>query len=279
MPRIEVEISAAVWDELQRRRGSDDDISTIVDRALVEAFELGRHTIFQVSTASALAQGVFEGAVTVATLEEHGDFGLGTFDRLNGELILFEGQCYRATYGGVVTQVDPAVEVPFAVVTRFSADTMVHLDDVGSIGALERELDKTRASENLFLAIRGDARFDTLTMRAACPAAPGEGLLEATRHQSEFEFEHVTGTIVGFWTPEYVSQVSISGYHFHFISEDRTLGGHVLGLATTQMEVGMQIETSIRLAIPNTSEFRAADLSGDHREAIAKAETRRQGTI
>lgn len=277
MPRIEVEVSAAVWEELQRRRQSGDgDLSSIVDRTLAAAFDVDGHTIYQVSTANALAQGVFEGVVTVATLREHGDFGLGTFDGLDGELILVDGHCFRATFSGAVTEVDPVREVPYAVVTHFSADRSFRLDGVSSLEDLEAGIDKVRSTENLFLAIRAAARFDRLAMRAACPAGPGEGLLAATRHQSEFEGRDVTGTVVGFWTPGYADQVAISGYHFHFISDDRKLGGHVLDLAAARLDVGVQTETSIHIVIPNSSEFSSADLSGDHREAIAEAETRRR---
>lgn len=278
MPRIEVEVSAAVWDELLRRRRSDEDISSVVDRTLAEAFELGGHTIYQVSTAGALAQGVFNGALTVALLEEHGDFGLGTFEGLDGELILIDGTCYRATYGGVITEVDTGRAVPYAVVTRFTADSVFELDGVTSLTDLESELDGTRSSQNLFLAIKGQARFKTLAMRAACPAAPGEGLLDATQHQSEFEAEDVTGTLVGFWTPGYADQVAIGGYHFHFISDDRNLGGHVLNVSADHLSVSVQTETSIHLAIPETSEFRSADLSGDHRAEITQAEIGRRNT-
>lgn len=276
MARIEVEISAAVWDELQRRRGGGDDLSTIVDRTLAEAFELDGHTVYQVSTAGALAEGVFGGVMTLATLEEHGDFGLGTFDGLDGELILIDGRCYRATYGGEINEVDPTRKVPYAVVTRFSADTTMRFDGVATLADLEIELDRTRSSDNMFLAIRGAGVFDTLAMRTACRAAPSEGLLQATRHQSEFAMSDLTGTIVGFWTPGYADQVAIAGYHFHFISDDRTVGGHVLDLASARLEVGVQTETSIVIATPNTAEFKSADLTGDHREAIAESETLRR---
>lgn len=276
MPRIEVDVSAAVWDELRRRQESGEGLSSIVDRTLAEAFEVSGHTIYQVSTSSALAQGVFQGVVTVAALGHHGDFGLGTFDGLDGELILLDGNCYRATYAGAITSVDPTREVPYAVVTHFSADTTRQFDGIASISDLEAELDEARSSENLFLAIRGDATFDRLELRSACPAAPGEGLLEATRHQSEFQGNGVSGTIVGFWTPGYADQVAIGGYHFHFISDDRTFGGHVLDLTAARIDVGIQTETSIQIAIPDTSEFRSVDLSGDHRDAIAEAETRRR---
>lgn len=271
---MEVELSERVWEELQRRsKETGNDVSTVLDDTLREAFDLDGHTLFQVSTSNALAQGVFGGAVTVATLREHGDFGIGTFDRLDGELILLEGTCYRATAGGVLGEISDDAEVPFAAVTWFTPDMSLSVDDVTGIDALRVALDDRRVSDNLFHGIRVDGRFESLQMRAACPARPGEGLLEATGHQSEFSAADVDGTLVGFWAPEYAHTVGIPGYHFHFISEDRATGGHLLDLKAARLEVRVQTESSLHLAMPDTPEFRSADLGGDHREEIDQAET------
>lgn len=272
--RLELEISESVWTELEkRRRETGDSMSGVVDAALSDAFDLQRHSLFQVSTSNALAQGVFAGAVTVHELRRHGDFGLGTFAGLDGELIVIDGHCFRATASGSVGEVDEDCEVPFAVVTRFTPDVAHTIDTVPDLKSLETELDLVRPSENLFVAIRADAVFDSLALRAACPARTGEGLLEATRHQSEFTLTDVAGTLIGFWAPDYAQAVGIPGYHFHFISTERDQGGHVLDARGEMVEVGVQTESSIHLAIPETAEFLTADLSGDHREAIDSAES------
>jgi acetolactate decarboxylase len=272
--RLELEISESVWSEVQRiHEDTGENPSRIVDSALSRAFDLDRHSLFQVSTSNALAQGVFAGAVTVGELRRHGDFGLGTFAGLDGELVMVDGECFRATGGGVVVEADDALEVPFALVTRFAADVIEDIETVTGIEALERELDRARPSENLFAGIRIEAELESLAMRAACPARPGEGLLEATRHQSEFTAGGARGTLVGFWAPQYARSVGIPGYHFHFISEDRTIGGHVLDLIAGAVRAEVQTESELHLAIPETVEFLTADLSGDHREAIEAAET------
>ncbi len=273
--RIELEISESVWSELQRRRRETGyDLSRLVDSTLCDAFDLDVHSLFQVSTSNALVQGVFAGAVTVGELRRHGDFGLGTFTGLDGELIMIEGQTFRATVAGVVTVVSDDREVPFALVTRFVGDTSRTVEPVPDLESLTNELDRLRPSQNLFAGIRVDARFDSLVMRAACPARPGEGLAEATHHQSEFEATGVPGTLVGFWAPEYARAVGVPGFHFHFISADRSLGGHLLELSARSAEVELQTESRFHLAIPETAEFLRADLSGDHQEALAEAETR-----
>lgn len=273
--RVEIELSESVWAELQRRRQeSGTSLSRLADEALSEAFQLERHSLFQVSTSNALAQGVFSGAVTVGELRRHGDFGLGTFAGLDGELILIDGVCFRAGGGGAVEEVGDDREVPFALVTRFVADVDSAIETSVGLAELAKRLDALRPSQNLFAGIRVDATFDSLTLRAACPARPGEGLLEATHHQSEYEVVGVAGTLVGFWTPEYARAVGVPGYHFHFISDDRQVGGHVLDVVGGPLEVGMQIESGLHLAIPETAAFLAADLSGEHGSEIEAAETR-----
>lgn len=247
-------------------------MSMVVDRALSTAFDLERHSLFQVSTSNALVQGVFQGAVTVRDLKRNGDFGLGTFDGLDGELIMLDGVCHRATGGGVLTSPPDDARVPFAVVTHFQPELSLTTGP-GSLADLAEFLDGSRPSENLFVGIRVDGRFERLSMRAACAAEAGEDLLQATAHQSEFTVVQEEGTLVGFWAPLYARAVNVPGYHFHFISEDRGLGGHLLDMEAGPLEVGIHIESELHIAIPETEEFLAADLSGDHQEALHQAET------
>ena len=267
------DVSEIVWrallDESER---SGDSLSTVVDRALGAAFNLDRHSLFQVSTSNALVQGVFRGAVTVGDLKRSGDFGLGTFEGLDGELVMLDGVCYRATGGGAVALPADDACVPFAVVTHFHPDVSLTTGG-GSLADLTAAVDASRPSENLFVGIRADGRFERLALRAVCAAGPGEGLVEATAHQSEFTVGDVEGSLVGFWAPLYARAVNVPGYHFHFISEDRAFGGHLLDMEAGQLEVGIHIESELHIAIPETEEFLTADLSGDHQDALHQAET------
>lgn len=275
--RVEIELSESVWAELRRRRDeTGSTLSRLADDALSRAFELERHSLFQVSTSNALARGVFDGAVTVGELRRHGDFGLGTFAGLDGELIMIDGICLRAGAGGEVSAVDDEREVPFALVTRFVPDRSATIESAEGLSGLAKTLDDLRPSQNLFAGVRADGLFASLTLRAACPARPGEGLLEATRHQSEFALRDVEGTLVGFWAPEYARAVGVPGYHFHFVSGDRRSGGHVLEITAGRLDIAMQVESELHLAMPETAEFLAADLSGDHHDEVEAAETRQR---
>lgn len=274
MPRLELDVSGAVFHELAaRRKATGQSLDRLVDDLLAEALELRRHSLFQVSTSNALVKGVFEGNTTVAELRARGDFGLGTFDRLDGEMIMVDGRCYRATYGGLVSEVDDDREVPFALVTRFSGDAAGTVDSQVNLAELASLLDDLRPSQNLFVAIGVEGRFDEISLRAACRALPGEGLVEATEHQSEFQASGRSGSLVGFWVPEYAATVSVPGYHFHFISDDRSLGGHVLDLRASGLRLALHTETDLHLSLPETEEFLAADLRGDFIAELETAET------
>lgn len=274
MPRVEIELSGTVMRALRERAGrTGESFDRVVDGLLSGALELDRHSLFQVSTSNALVKGVFQGSTTVGELRTHGDFGLGTFEGLDGEMILIDSECFRATAGGVITPADDSREVPFALVTRFEADLTHHAGAGQSLGDLTRALDSLRPSENLFAALRVDGLFDRLSLRAACPARPGEGLVEATGHQSEFAAHNMGGTLVGFWAPEYARAVSVPGYHFHFISDDRSLGGHVLEMEAHGITIGIHSERDLHISLPESAEFLAADLRGDYARELDQAET------
>jgi acetolactate decarboxylase len=276
MPHIEIAVSESVWRGIeQRREDTGESRSQIVDSLLSEALGLQRHTLFQLSTSNALVQGIFDGTTNVGELKKHGDFGLGTFAGLDGELIMIDGDCFRATATGTTSPAGDDWETPFALVTRFHADIETTIDEAPSIDHLTAGLDRLRPSDNVFVGLRIEGRFDELSMRAACPARAGESLVEATARQSEFTVTELDGTLVGFWAPEYAGSVSVPGYHFHFISDDRSVGGHVLGCRTAGLVVRIHNESDLHLALPETAEFLSADLRGDHSAALHEAETKR----
>ena len=264
----------AVEQEAER---TGETVSHIVERALAHELDIAHHSLFQVSTSRALVEGVFGGCTTVAHLKEHGDFGLGTFDQLDGELVMLDGRCYQITQGGVAREVGDEVTVPFATLTRFSADSTVRLDSSQTLGDLTQQLDRLRPSENLFVGFRIEGTFEKLELRAACKARPGEKLVAAIEHQSSFEFTEITGTLVGFYSPPYSSAIGVPGYHFHFIDDQRRCGGHVFNLSTSclagDLIAQLHVESDIHLALPETQEFLETDLNRDRSCELKSVET------
>ncbi len=123
-----------------------------------------------------------------------------------------------------------------------------------------------------FAGLRLDGRFRRIDLRAARRALPGEDLVAATSHQSEFGFDDVEGTLVGFWTPTYAGALNIAGYHMHFISADRSRGGHLLDLEAADLSVALHLETDLHLGMPENRAFLEADLRDDPTKALDVAE-------
>lgn len=274
-PKLTVELSESVARALSRRAGrSGVEAEDLVDGLLADALGVTGHSIYQVSTSSALVRGVLEGAVTVEELSQHGDFGLGTFAQLDGEMVMLDGVCYRSTAGGETAEARADRQVPFAMVTFFEPDTITSIS-AADLTDTTRQIDRLRPSRNLFMGIKSTGRFESISLRAICRAQPGESLVEAASHQSEFEINGVQGTLVGFWSPEYAGSVAIPGYHLHFLSDDRRSGGHVMRFDGRDLEVALHIESDLHLALPEDGDFLTTNLSGDHTEQLARVETDR----
>jgi acetolactate decarboxylase len=274
MPRLTCNISQSLMDQLEaycRRTG--EPVSHVVMRALADALQVEHATLFQVSTSGALVEGLYQGVVSVGTLKEHGDFGLGTFVDLDGELVALDGRYYQVQSSGAVAEAPDAALVPFAVVTHFQPERTLAIPAFASLDALLAALDAVRNSGNLFFAVRARGTFEYLKTRAACKTAAGTSLVEATAHQAEFEFADITGTLIGFWTPEYAKAVNVAGYHFHFLSDDRGHGGHLLACRATGLQAEIEHAADFRMAISETPQFLQADLRRDPTRALAQAET------
>lgn len=271
--QLDCRVSETLWNALEAESSrTGDSTAHIVERALANELDLRHHSLFQVSTSCALVEGVFEGCTRVHDLKVHGDFGLGTFEGLDGEMVMLDGVCYQIRGGGTVREVPDSTFVPYATITRFAADQHFQIAEAESFEELQNELDLQRPSDNLFAAFRVEGCFVNVSLRAACKAKPGEKLVDAIKHQSEFRSEQEKGTLVGFWAPQYATSIGVPGYHFHFINEAREFGGHVFNLSGKDLQVGMHVETDIHLAIPETQEFLAADLTNDTRAALERAE-------
>ena len=227
-------------------------------------------TLYQISTSSALVEGVYSGSVFSSVLLEHGDFGLGAFEDLDGEMVILDGQIYQVT-DKVQHRTDDFL-VPFASITHFRAKSPFEIDNAACLKGIELACDQQRISDNLFYALRLDGAFETIHARAVHTVPQNTRLLDAAGTQLEFHFKNIEGTLVGFWSPGYSSSFSIPGYHLHFISKDRTKGGHVLDCTTQKLKAGMQVLSEYDIRLPESGPFLTTDLSKDPASDLAKTE-------
>jgi len=231
-----------------------------------------QHTLYQISTATALVEGIYQGAMQIAALREHGDLGLGTFESLDGEMVVVDGRFYQVRSDGSVIEVQDNVLSPFAAVTAFSPDQSITLENCQDLSYLTSQFDALRQSDNFFYALRVDGTFDYIHARAMRRTKEGIPLVQAAAVQPEFEFHNISGTLVGFWTPEYAKSLNVPGYHQHFVSADRTQGGHVLQCRGKNLRLQIQREGDYHIVLPETEDFFKANLRRDPTAALAKAE-------
>lgn len=217
------------------------------------------HVLYQVSTKSALSNGSFGGVISAGELKQHGDFGLGTFEGVDGEMIVVNGSIYHATYDGKVSVAGDDASVPFAQVTYFKDDITVPVNVANGTSTLNGPYNYTQLVSVLntyippngtFYAIRIDGNFSYMKIRAA----PGEeppytSLADALKNESIYELHNVSGTLVGIYSPGYSDGIGFPGYHFHFVSDDRTHGGHVYDFTAYGADVQLDRLTDLNVEL------------------------------
>jgi len=232
-----------------------------------------RQTLVQYSTINALLSGVYDGDLTFGQLKRHGDFGLGTFNALDGEMVALDGNFYQVKTDGTVALVADAMLTPFATVTFFKPDHSLSLTNSLDFHGIEHALDQVLPDKNAFYAIRIEGVFASVKARSVPRQhLPYPPLLEAAKRQSIFEFHHVRGTMVGFRVPEYAGKLNVPGYHFHFLTADRHAGGHVLACRIQSGKAEIDRTTRFLMILPQHGAFAETDIAQPRNEELGTVE-------
>ena len=201
-----------------------------------------RGRITQVSVLNYLMIGRYDGVMPIPELLRCGDFGLGTLDHLDGELIVLDGRAYQVCGDGAVVEAGPDRSTPFAILTPFEPDGSLPCPRVDNLSNLDARLDDTLGPKNNFLAVRVDGRFAAITLRSVHRQEPPyRPLGEVVKGQSVWAHTEVSGTLVAIRSPAWVGGLTVPGYHWHFLSADRTVGGHVLDCRVREGRVQYQV--------------------------------------
>jgi acetolactate decarboxylase len=232
----------------------------------------GNNSVYLSTPVNALVQGFYKQNTTVAEIKEHGDFGLGTFNNLDGEMVILDGIVYQVKSDGKAAVVDDQEETPFACVTFFSADTTEEIDGGRLKDSLEELLDNLIPSPNMLYAIRIEGEFEYIKTRSVPRQENYRPLVEVAREQPTFEYRDIRGTLAGFFTPQFMASLNVPGYHLHFLSEDRTQGGHLLECKYKLIRIGLQHIPKLEVGLPLTLDYLTADLDIDIRKDLEEAE-------
>jgi len=220
------------------------------------AWAQDRETLYQVSTLDALIAGAFDRAIGVGEIRQHGDFGLGCFAAMDGEMVVLDGKVYQVRSDGTVHRATDHMGCPFTAVTFFDRDREAKLDQPTDLKGLSAFLDAQLPSRNEFCAVRIEGDFEYVKTRSVPRQhKPYPTLVQITATQPTFEFQNVRGTIVGLFCPYYVAGANFVGYHFHFLNEARTGGGHLLECRVKRATIWLDPTPRWLLNLPQSPEF------------------------
>jgi acetolactate decarboxylase len=215
---------------------------------VVEAEDHGRDTLHQISTLAALMEGDYDGRATFRELRPLGGFGLGTFDRLDGEMVAVDGKFFRVRADGSISRVHPLETTPFAAVTHFQPDQAFRLEGRRSCSALNDVILSHFVSDELVYAIKVTGEFSLLVTRSVPPQEkPYVPLEDALQDEVVFHLSYVDARMVGFWVPPALGGVNAREFHFHALTNDGTAGGHVHDCEA--LSVTVEIDTTDRLEV------------------------------
>ena len=221
---------------------------------------------------NAIVEGLYEQKIAFDDLLKHGDFGLGTFDQLDGEMVLLDGDIFQIDSGGVVRRIGRDALTPFASVTFFKAVTEDRIEESLDWAGFQQRLEALMPSPNIFYAFRIEGTFELVRARSVPRTENYRPLVDAAGAQSTFEFRNVRGTLAGFYTPAFMSSLSVPGIHLHFLSEDRTRGGHLLECRPAGVKVGVQFLSRLELSLPMTLDYLTLQFQRDVEADLHKAE-------
>ena len=231
------------------------------------------HVLFQASTIGALLDRAYEGDVTFGELAEHGDLGLGTLNGLDGGMIALDGRFFRADANGDVSEIDPAMRTPFAVLTWFQPTVEVEVGEPLSHDDLIGLMDVRLPRGTVACAVRIDGEFELVHARSVPRQEPPyRPLAEVVETQTVFDLRDVEATVVGFRFPDYSEGFEVSGYHLHFISADRSHGGHVLEARPRRATASIDVSTDLHVELPPGVDLASTHASRQVHEALERAE-------
>ncbi len=230
--------------------------------------------LYQIGTIHSLLSGVYEGDMSFEELIDYGDFGLGTFDRVNGEMILIDGNFYRIDANGKAKAVDSKMKTPLAIVTNFKEPIKSQLRNFKNLESLKGYIESTFESQNIIYAIRIEGEFSKLNLRSEHPQPEGHKPLDQTisQVQTTSTLTNTHGTMVGFWFPKYMKTINLPGFHFHFLDKEHKRGGHLFNMEMIKATLKIIPIFDFGMHLIHTPLFENINLNNSNDSSVKKVE-------
>lgn len=189
--------------------------------------------VSQVGTFDYLVQPDYDGLAPIRSVVGDSTIGLGTFDRLDGELVMIGGTVYRVGTDGLPRKASLSRSTPWFEGVRFTPQASMRLDEGTECSALVPLIDQLAKTSGGMVAVRLIGTFTTLTARSVpAQTQPYPPLAEVVAEQTVFPLQDVTATLVGFRTGSDLLGIGAPGLHLHGLTKARDAGGHILGCTT-----------------------------------------------
>jgi len=228
--------------------------------------------VYLCAPVNALVEGIYQEKIPLAEIRKHGDFGLGTFDNLDGEMVMLDGRVYQVTGDGKVHEVGDEAVTPFACVTFYAPASHDDLDEELGYAAFKDWILRLLPSPNIFYALRLEGTFAHVKVRSVPRQENYRPLVEVAADQPVFEFTDVEGTLAGFFSPAFLDSLTVPGLHLHFLSADRRKGGHLLECRPRRLRAGVQFISTLELGLPMSMDYLTWDFRRDTGADLDKAE-------
>lgn len=200
---------------------------------------------------------VFEGTLTAKDLKSEGDLGLGSYNQLDGELIMLDGVLYQAREDGTVSIADDDAKIVYANSTFFDRDQAFEIEEATNYETLRGLLNEAMAGPNFFYAFKIHGNFKYMKCGGLHKQEPPfkDGLDVLIPNRPVFERENFSGTMVGFYCPEFIGDINVVAYHLHFVSDDKKFAGHVMEFEAENLSVEMDKITEYQFVLPDTEAY------------------------
>lgn len=206
--------------------------------------------IVQYSTKQSFLNRNFEGNLAVRKLGAYGNFGLGTFNGLDGEMVYLDNVCYQIHASGDVNVASNKEKAPYMTIKYFTADETFAINGVDSLNQLLQKVKANIADANHFVAVKIEGKFSYVKTRSIYKQnKPFPSLEEVVANQVVSEFDNIEGTLVGFYIPKLYDTINFTEFHFHFISKDKKKGGHLLDCKATEVKVTTDNSKELRIIL------------------------------
>jgi acetolactate decarboxylase len=211
---------------------------------------------------AALVNKIYDGNLTVKEAKTHGDIGIGAYNGVDGELVMMDGVLYQIPSSGKVNIATDGMRIPYLNTTFFTKEISYELNDRMNYDSLRKKIQLHFPSRNFFYAFKIHGEFDTLKLGSMQKQEkPYQQALDSLLpHRPRFDHTNISGTMVGFWCPDFIGEINVAGFHLHFISDDKKTGGHVMEFTGRNFKIDMDKLTSYRFVLPDTHEYEKVNL-------------------